>query len=193
MADYTSEIQKLYVEYFGRPADPNGLAFWVNGMNVDPNVITQIRTDFATSAEYQSQYAGKSNHDIINTIYHNVFGREGDAAGLQFWTNALDTHSISIENAVVEIVKGAYTAQNSDAVVFNARLAVAISYTQHLDTPAEVSAYMGANAFATAAGLIGSITDLLSAANAINPSTIDANIAQIVGSAQSTDATHYLT
>ena len=192
MADNVSEIQKLYVEYFGRPADPEGLNFWVSAMNQNPNVITQIQHDFATSAEYQANYGGKSNQDVVEAVYHNMFGREGDAEGIKFWTDALDNHILTIENVVSEMVKAAQTAHNADSIVFNGRLAVAVEYTKHLDTPAEISAYMGPKAFDISSGLIDSIVDLASAAMARDPGVIDANIAQIVGSAQGVEAPHFV-
>jgi hypothetical protein len=192
MADNVSEIQKLYVEYFGRPADPSGLNFWVRAMNQDPNVITQIQTDFAQSAEYQANYGGMSNHDAVEAVYHNMFGRVGDADGVKFWTDALDNHWVTIEHVVSEMVKAAQTAQNNDSIVFNGRLAVSVEYTNHLDTPAEVAAYSGQHAFGIAEGFIGSIVDLTSAAMARDPGAIDANIAQIVGSTQGVAAPHFV-
>jgi hypothetical protein len=188
MADNVSAIQKLYVEYFGRPADPNGLKFWVDAMNHDPNVLTQIAKDFAASAEYKANYGGMSNHDAVLKVYENTFGRAGDAEGVKFWTDALDKQWITIDNMVLKMVEA---AQLPDRVVFDGRVSVAVEYTQHLDTQAEINAYLNPKAFDIAEGLIGSIHDLASAAAARDPGVIDANIAQVVG-VQGVDAPHFV-
>jgi len=187
MADNVTAIQKLYVEYFGRAADPNGLKFWVDAMNSNPNVLTQIAKDFAASAEYQANYGGMNNQAVVEKVYQNTFGRQGDAEGVKFWTDALNNKWITIDNVVLKMVEAAQTA---DAVVFNGRVAVATEFTKHIDTQAEINAYLNPKSFDIAEGLIGSIHDLQSAAAARDPGVIDATIAQIVGAAQGIDTPH---
>jgi len=187
MADNVTAIQKLYVEYFGRPADPEGLKFWVDAMNINPNVLTQISKDFAASAEYQANYGGMSNQAVVEKVYENTFGRQGDAEGIKFWTDALNWGWITVDNVVMKMVAD---AQSADALVFNGRVAVATEFTKHIDTQAEIAAYLNPKAFDIAEGLIGSIHDLQSAAAARDPGVIDDTIAQIVGSAQGVDAPH---
>lgn len=187
MADNVTEIQKLYVEYFERPADPDGLNFWVNAMNNNPNVLTQIAKDFAASAEYKANYGGLSNQAVVEKVYENTFGRAGDAEGVKFWTDALDKGWITVDNVVLKMVED---AQSADNIVFSGRVAVATEFTKHIDTSAEVSAYLNPKAFSIAEGLIGSIHDLQSAAMARDPGVIDSTIAQIVGAAQGVDAPH---
>jgi len=57
MADYTTQIEQLYVAYFDRPADVYGLAFWNNRLNTGGN-ISEISNQFSTSAEYLATFAG---------------------------------------------------------------------------------------------------------------------------------------
>jgi hypothetical protein len=191
MATNTEQIERLYIEYFQRPADPEGLKFWVDAMNTGhPGMLAQIEHDFATSAEYQRMYSGMSNQQMVETVYHNVFGRAADTGGLNFWTNALDTHSINIETMAREIVNGALTAQNADAVTFNGRVSAAALFTSRIDTQAEISAYMGTTAFKGASDFIGSIHDLTSGAAANDPLHVDTVIAQILGTPQGMDAPH---
>jgi len=88
------------------------------------------------------------------------------------------------------VMKMVADAQSADALVFNGRVAVATEFTKHIDTQAEIAAYLNPKAFDIAEGLIGSIHDLQSAAAARDPGVIDDTIAQIVGSAQGVDAPH---
>jgi len=177
-ADNTTAVQKMYIEYFGRPADPTGLNFWVNGLNNDPNLLTAIQQGFSGSAEYQAAYGGMNNRDLVLAVYDNMFGRVGEQTGVDFWVRALDNNIININNVVTEIVKG---AQGNDLVAFNGRVAVATEFTKHIDTQAEMAAYSGANANMIASKFIDTIVDLGSAASARDPGVIDAKIAEIVG------------
>lgn len=188
MADYVNDVQKLYVAYFSRPADAKGLEFWTGVLSADAVTgMQQISAAFSTSAEYRATYANMDNRAVVDAVYHNLFGRAGEAAGIDFWVNALNNNTITIDNVVSQVAAG---AQNDDKVVFNGRVAVARTFTEHLDLASEQAAYQGTAANAIAKGFIGSIVDLQSAASAIDPGVIDAKIAEIVGTP--TSAAHDL-
>lgn len=191
MADYTNDVQKLYVAYFSRPADTTGLDFWTGVLAADRVAgMAQISEAFAASNEYRETYAGMDNAQVVDAVYHNLFGRAGDAEGVAFWTNALNTNAVTVDDLVMEMAFNG--AQNDDKVVFAGRVAVAKSFTEHLDLPAEQQAYSGPQANAMAKDFIGSIVDLQSAASAIDPGVIDARIAEIVGTPSGMEATHLL-
>ena len=79
----SAEIQKLYIAYFNRPADPGGLTYWTAQL-AGGATMTQIANSFSASAEYQAIYAGKSNLVLIDQLYQNLFGRTSDAGGLLY-------------------------------------------------------------------------------------------------------------
>ncbi|MBC7858614.1 MAG: DUF4214 domain-containing protein, partial [Burkholderiaceae bacterium] len=89
MSIHTAALQQLYVAYFSRPADPGGLAFWEGAMAAPGASIAQVSAEFARQAEYTKQYAGLDAHGTVNRIYHNLFGRAADDAGLRFWGDQL--------------------------------------------------------------------------------------------------------
>lgn len=179
--DYVNEVQKLYVAYFGRPADTDGLGFWTNQLQNNPNGYELISTAFSTSPEYQQMYGGQSNRDVVMDIYQNVFGRAGDAGGINFWTARLDAGDVTIGNAVVAMAQSALNANNNDAFVFKARVGVATAFTEHLDLPTEQSAYTGPAAMQIAIDYVAGVRDIMSAAQHMDPGQIDAAIARIVG------------
>lgn len=187
MADNTNALEKLYVAYFSRPADPAGLAFWSNALNTNPNALQLVSANFASSTEYQATYAGQTNAQIVNTVYQHLFGRAAEQAGVDFWSHALDTKAMTIDNVVTQIAAG---AQGTDLFAYNAKVSVATTFTAHLDTPQEQAAYSGAAANQIAINFIATIKDLASAAAASDPGTIDNVIAQIVGLPHSTDIAH---
>jgi len=87
MAVYTDAIQKLYVAYFNRPADYEGLAFWEGVLNRTNGDLSLVSSTFAKSTEYQAQVAGKSYYQIVNQIYNNLFNR--DALTSPVWNSGL--------------------------------------------------------------------------------------------------------
>lgn len=53
MAITADVVQNAYLAYFGRPADPVGLNYWM--AQADPAVM---KAGFAASVEYATLYAG---------------------------------------------------------------------------------------------------------------------------------------
>lgn len=176
--DNVNTVQQLYVAYFGRPADPGGLAYWSAALDADPNALSDITKAFAASVEYQAGYANMNHTQVVSAVYENLFGRAGDVAGITFWTEALDSGRLSVANVVTAFVDG---AQGSDAKVFSERVVAADEFNAHLDTPLEVTAYAGSAASSIAHAYLQAIIDDNSAAIAQEPVVIDTAIAQIVG------------
>lgn len=176
--DYINEVQKLYVAYFSRPADPAGLAFWADQLATNPNGYQNIAQAFSTSAEYQATYGGQTNRAVVAEVYENLFGRAGEAAGIDFWTNALNNGSLNIGNVVTGVAAG---AQGSDRVAFSAKVGVSTNFTNRIDTAAEKTAYTGAN-LKIAIDYIAKVNSLETGAMYSDPGQIDQAIAQIVGS-----------
>lgn len=178
MADNTTEVQKLYVEYFLRPADYAGLQYWLGGLNNHTTTVAEIAAAFSHTQEYHDAYAGQTNRQIVNTVYQNLFGRDAEPAGVDYWATQLDNQVVTIDNVVTEVGRA---AQGSDKVIFNGRVSVATAFTTHLDLASEQAAYQGPQANVVAKSFIGSIVSLESGAYAINPAVIDEQIATIVG------------
>jgi len=181
--DYVNEVQKLYVAYFSRPADPSGLAFWVGQMQTNPNAYLDIAQAFSTSAEYQATYGGLNNRAVVAEVYENLFSRQGDAAGIDFWTNALNNGALNLGNVVTGIAAG---AQNQDRVAFTAKVGVSMQFTQRIDTNAEKAAYQGANT-KIAVDYIANVKSLETGAMYSDPGVIDQAIARIVGTPTGVD------
>jgi len=179
------KVQEMYVQYFGRPADPSGLDFWASAVDSNPSVLQQIQRDFSGSAEYREMYGNMSNREVVNEIYLNVFGRQGDTEGVNFWTSALDSNTLTINNVISDMVKHKGI---DDSIVYNGRLAVATEFTDRLDTQAEIDAYLNPSAFGLASDFLGSIKDITTASMAINPDAIDAKIVEIVGISTAAEA-----
>lgn len=122
-----AEIQQLYIIYLGRPADPNGLDFWFS----KPLTALQIANAFGSTPEYQQRLANLGVAGSINQIYQNVFGRSPDAAGLQFWTQKVQTGQLSLETAGFVITN---SAVGVDVTTRDNKQASAALYTANVRT-----------------------------------------------------------
>jgi len=177
MALYTTAIQQLYVAYFSRPADAGGLEWWEGIVTNAKGDTSMISAEFAASNEYKQTFAGKNNFEIVRTVYINLFGREPEKAGVDFWSNALDKRIMTIDAVVTEIAKG---AQNEDLKAFNNKVAAATAFTAALDTHPERAAYNGDEAQAATKAFIRTVTDDASLAAAIVPDKLAASVAAFV-------------
>jgi hypothetical protein len=167
--DYKNEVQKLYVAYFSRPADVQGLNYWTGILQNNPAGYELISHTFATSPEYQQAYSGMNNSQVVNAIYQHLFSRSAEAGGLAYWTDLLDRHVVTVDNAVRDISKAAV---NQDKFAYDAKVAVAGAFTTRLDLPSEQKAYAGANN-KLAIDYVANVKDLQTAAAGMDPGNID--------------------
>ena len=173
-------IQGVYVALFGRPADPTGLAYF-NGVTNNGANLTAIG-DLASTKEYTDRFTGFNNIQIVSAIYQSLFNRAPEAAGLNFFVDALNKGTLNIKNIAIAILDG---AQGSDKTVLDVKLAAAAEFTKQLDTPTEVAAYIGNDAAASARNWLAGITTTAPSAtdvdNAIKALNVGATINLAVG------------
>jgi len=86
-------VAKLYVAFFGRAADALGLNYWVNGSGLS---LEEISASFFDQAETQEKYPIElSKESFVATIYRNLFNREPDRTGLDYWVDELTRYEES--------------------------------------------------------------------------------------------------
>ncbi len=174
---YHTELQKLYVAYFTRPADPGGLAYWETAAEAAGGDLTAISAAFAASAEYKAAYDGKTNEEIIDQIYQNLFGRPAEAAGKAYWAQQITNNAFTIDQAVKIIGDAALT---TDKTAYANKVKAADAFTKALDTPAEVAGYAGEDALVLAREFVAGVTTDASYAAAVTPANLNAVIADVV-------------
>lgn len=131
-----ASVQGIYLALFGRPADPAGLAYF-NGITNNGANLAAI-DNLSGQAEYLTRFSGMTNTQIINSIYQSLFGRDGEATGVAFWLEKLNSGELTINNIAIAILDG---AQGIDKATIDAKLAAANLFTTHLDLPVEQAAY----------------------------------------------------
>ncbi|MBY0241036.1 MAG: DUF4214 domain-containing protein [Burkholderiaceae bacterium] len=104
MKPTATEIQQLYIAYFNRPAEPEGLQYWT-GVDATQD---SIAASFATSPEFTQRYAGISHKEMVKALYHNLFGRAGDADGVTYWSGLLDSGAVKTDHVALALLRGAH-------------------------------------------------------------------------------------
>jgi hypothetical protein len=149
-----ASIQGIYVAIFGRPADPAGLAYWKaetnNGADLSKMLAALSGTD-----EFKVLYDGKTNTEIVTAVYQSLFGRAPDDAGLEIFVNGLEDGSLNFGSIAVNILDG---AKDSDKAIVDNKVAAADTFTESLDTQAEIDAYVGTAAANAAREFLTPIT-----------------------------------
>lgn len=72
--------------------DLPGLNFWVDQLDTGRSALS-IAEFFLTSPEFTSNFGSigaLTNAALIDTLYSNILGREGEAEGVAFWRSALE-------------------------------------------------------------------------------------------------------
>ena len=87
-------LVELYVAFFNRVPDADGLAYWIGQMNSGKSInsISEVFYEAGIKfAELTGFSASMSNTDFVNVIYRNVLGRKdgADPEGLAYWSTQL--------------------------------------------------------------------------------------------------------
>ena len=191
-SDYFPAVQKIYLAYFGRPADYAGLRFFADQLQANnaPSDIAALQTAAATNANLKAildvfsgskesldLYAG-DNAVFIDAVYNYLFSRAPDPAGKAYWVDALNGNVMTRATAAVNIM---IAAQGSDVTIIERKAAAAAAFTNALDMPTEQRAYSGLTANATVRNMLSQVN----ASTDVNAflATINATISQLVASA----------
>ena len=107
MANATSsQLQQLYIAYFARPGDPMGLDYWT-----EAGITTKA---FAANMYFQPEFISVNEslsiQDQLNNIYQNLFNRDGDAEGIDYWTKEIQTGKLVLASIANDLI---YAVNNS--------------------------------------------------------------------------------
>lgn len=151
---YFDQVQKLYIAYFGRPADPVGLNYWAANIDAAGGNFDSVITGFAASSESQALYAAGTTAQLITSIYVALFNRTPEPAGLAYWVSQIDAGTISGARAAYQILT---SAGPGDAVSIANKVTAANFFTANVDTSAEVTGYNGAMSAAVARAYLSKV------------------------------------
>ncbi|MBV8634892.1 MAG: FKBP-type peptidyl-prolyl cis-trans isomerase [Burkholderiaceae bacterium] len=177
-ADYEGAVQSLYIAYFGRPADPVGLANFEVALAADnapttvPELALAYATDpalrtlidgFGTSRESQNLYAGADSQAFVTAVFQHVLGRAPATTGLDYWSNAIDTGAVSQGDAALAIMGGALQNTSTqgllDAQLIGNRITAAEYFTTTVNAESLTAAYAGATAAGDARTMLSLVNE----------------------------------
>jgi hypothetical protein len=120
-------VQKAFVAYYGRPADPAGQAYWAGRMDAEGRKLEPIIDAFGDSKEFIRRYGGLDNTQLMTTIYQQALGRDPDAAGLKWYVDALRAGQLTLQTITLDVLNGA--TKPPDSTVVANKLDVAAYYS----------------------------------------------------------------
>ncbi|WP_459830093.1 DUF4214 domain-containing protein, partial [Hydrogenophilus islandicus] len=128
--DALNTIQKLYIAYYQRPADPGGLAYWANRLDQAGGNLSGIIDAFATSAEANRLYGAVNSNtigNVVDAIYQALFNRAPDPGGRKFYIDGFLSGRFTPGNIALDVLNG---AQGADRVAINNKVTVANRFTE---------------------------------------------------------------
>jgi len=132
-SSYFDTVQKTYIGYYQRPADPGGLIYWAERLYATGGNLTEIIEAFANSAESQALYGTINSSNIstvVNGIYNALFGRNAEAEGLNYYVNGFNSGHFTAATIMLNVL---YGAQNEDLQSINNKLTAANLFTRTID------------------------------------------------------------
>jgi len=130
MAITATQIQNLYIAYFGRPAEKAGLDYWSTQTDL---TVSKLSASFAQQPEYQAVYGGLARSDVVAKLYQNLFGRAAAGNELNYWISSGD---ISVDRMALALVNG---AQSTDRDLLNSKTEFAIAITAANGSSADIA------------------------------------------------------
>lgn len=148
-ATYFTQIQKVFIAFYQRPADPAGLTYWAGKLDQAGGNLDEVINAFATSAEGQATYGVIDATTIdaaIEKMYQGLLGRAADAAGKAFYIEEFNAGRITPGKIALAVLEGVpATGVDADAVAH--KVTVANEFTAQVDGRALTDANFGTAPF----------------------------------------------
>lgn len=95
------QAYRIYQAAFARQPDEAGLGYWIDRMD-GGITLADVAAGFVSSAEFTARYgATPSNRELVEKFYLNVLQRPGDAEGIAYWVDALDSRVASVADVLM--------------------------------------------------------------------------------------------
>lgn len=184
-AQYFEQVQKIFIAFYQRPADPAGLKYWAERVDAAGGNINEVINAFASSAEATTLYGAidaTTIGDVVDSLYMALFNTAPDAAGKAFYVDGFAAGTFTAGTIALAVLNG---AQNDDLIAVNNKVQVANEFTHQVDGRALSDAYFGTGSSfnATYAGdadtlaaraILKAVT--FSPATVLNPAQVTAQI-----------------
>ena len=117
-------VTKLYIAFFDRAPDAGGLKYWVD----TKLSLEQIASFFFDQIETREKYPeGLTDADFIIEVYANLFAREPDTGGFEYWLGILENGHMSRSAFIVAVINGAL---DDDAKILDNKTKVGLAFVK---------------------------------------------------------------
>ena len=105
-----AQLFRSYSGALGRDPDDAGYAWWLDQIAIGNHDLRSMAAGFIFSEEFTGFFDapdGNSidNADFVNHMYVNVFGREPDQGGFDFWFGELESGSRTQVDVLVDMTQ----------------------------------------------------------------------------------------
>jgi len=122
-------ILDVFIAYYGRIADLGGFSYWAAELGKNSSNVDAMMHNFGNDKEYWNRFGSMNNTQLVNNLFQQMFGREADPTGLNFYTHWLTTGEKSLTNIALTVLDGArVNPGNADALSVENRKKVARHY-----------------------------------------------------------------
>ncbi len=99
-------IDRLYLAFFDRYPDADGIAYWVRVRGTGHGA-EDVAEWFAESDEFTNRYGGVDFDAFLDRLYTNVLGRSPDQSGKAYWLDLLNRGQVTRGTIVVYFTESA--------------------------------------------------------------------------------------
>lgn len=123
-------VLMAYIAYYGRPPDVGGLRYWSQWLEGEDGNLRAIIEAFGNSDEYMRRYGSLSAAEAVTALYQQIFGRNPDQAGLEYYRHLLESGEKSLASIALDIL---YGAQGGDLTTLRNRMRIAGCYITEVE------------------------------------------------------------
>jgi Ca2+-binding RTX toxin-like protein len=138
------DICSLYVAFFNRAPDYEGLMYWFKE-NITGNLsITDTALCFTYVDEYKDTYQNQeNNHDFITSVYQNLYNYQPNSTDFEYWDRMIPSTYPNYAFAWSTINNGPYSSDSDslDASIITNKCDVALYYAEQVATSQDQSNY----------------------------------------------------
>lgn len=134
-SSYFDTVQKTYIGYYQRAADPAGLIYWAGRLDRSGGNLNEIIEAFANSAESQALYGAINSTSIGNVleeIYQSLLGRPADAGGKDYYVAGFNAGRFTVATIMLNLIDG-IGPSDVDRTTFDNKLTAANLFTRTID------------------------------------------------------------
>lgn len=128
--EYELGTQLVYIAYYGRPGDPEGVRYWADRSEQEGGSLDSIIQEFGSSQEFNERFGHMNHEELVTNIYWQLFDRQPDEAGVAYYTDLLNRGAKSLQTITLDVLFG---ARGGDVDVLAYKLGVSATFVTHLE------------------------------------------------------------